>query len=269
MKIFDSHLHYGSPGYLSEKIRNSPLRDKFPSYRTVQFDRMDDYDARLAEHGVEKAVLIPFIYRELNKHEESMLCIERAGKAPDRYYPYALLDEEEPLFAEEYYKEIVGLKEHIVIHETALNHIRKDIFASLQDHGLILLLHTHRENRIEYVSDIVRNFPRLKIQIAHMGRGLPGDIPFMLGVIRSMIPYDNVFFDTSTVRQPEAVTAAASMIGTDRILYGSDFPFYMDRDGTEDIMEAQIQHVMKAGLKDPDLEKIFHGNFERLISFGK
>lgn len=269
MRICDAHLHYGCPKNLMTVVENSALRQQFPSYRTVQFSRMDDYEARLAEHQVEKAVLIPFIFRELDTQRENKLIMDYARRYPGKYYPYALLDDEDPAFAERNFRDIVGLKQHIVLHKTELTAVRKEIFSCLQEHDLILLLHTHSDRRIDYVTEIAENFPRLKIQVAHMGRGKPGDIPFMLHVMEALRPFANVFFDTSTIRQPEVVTKAVDLIGAERILYGSDFPFFMDADGTEDIMEQQLQHILRAGLGARAQEQIFADNFDRLITFGK
>ena len=84
---------------------------------------------------------------------------------------------------------------------------------------------------------------------------------------RPCAPYENVFFDTSTVRQPEVVSKAVNLTGAGRILYGSDFPFFLDR--TEDIMAEQIQHVLRSGLTAEQQELIFSRNFDRLVTFGK
>ena len=267
MRICDAHLHYGRPRVLRTLAEGSGLRDRFPCYRTVQFGPMDDYEARLAEHGVAASALIPFVFRELDRAAENRLVLDYARQHPGRYFPYALLDEDDPSFLEENFRQIVGLKEHIVLHATELTERRKDIFARLEAYGLVMLMHTRADRRVAYVSEIVKNFPRLKIQVAHMGRAKPDDVPFMLQVIEALRPYENVFFDTSTVRQPEVVSKAVNLTGAGRILYGSDFPFFLDR--TEDIMAEQIQHVLRSGLTAEQQELIFSRNFDRLVTFGK
>ena len=157
----------------------------------------------------------------------------------------------------------------MVLHQTVLTDTRKLIFEILQAHGLTLLIHTYADRRIQYVTDIVKNFPRLKIQITHMGRAKPGSIPFMLQVIDSVRSFENVTFDTSTVRESIVVEEAVNRIGAGRILYGSDFPFFMDEKGTEDIMDQQIQHVLRAEITDSEKEQIFCRNFDRWISRGQ
>lgn len=269
MRICDAHLHYGRTGELKPVAENSPLRRQFPCYNIVQFDRMDNYEARFAEHSVEKSVLVPFVFRELDPLWENLMVIDYAKSHPGKYFPYALLDDGDPEFLEQHCGEIVGLKQHIVLHATELTPERKEICARMQEYGLIFLLHTHSDKRIGYVTEIVKNFPRLKVQIAHMGRDKFGSVPFILQALEAMAPFENVFFDTSTVRVPEVVTKAVEMIGPERILYGSDFPFFIDPTGREDIMEEQIRHILRAGLTEAQQEMIFSGNFDRLVTFGK
>lgn len=269
MKICDAHLHYGHGEELKRMAESSALRRQFPCYSMVQFDRMDDYEARFQEHQVERSVLVPFVFREVDKKRENRLCIDYARAHPGKYFPYAILDEADPGLLSRHAGEIVGLKQHIVLHDTALTPARKEICAELQERELIFLLHTHADQRIEYVTELVKNFPRLKIQVAHMGRGKPGDTAFIRQVMEALRPYENVFFDTSTVRQSEMVTMAVNMIGAERLLYGSDFPFFLDEAGKEDIMEEQIRHILRAGLPEAQQELIFSGNFQQLVTFGK
>jgi predicted TIM-barrel fold metal-dependent hydrolase len=246
----------------------SPLREKYPCYKTFQYRMMDDYHQRLKEHNVEKTVVIPSVFREHSKQEENLKNIDFAQKNKDMIFPYALLDEDDVYFVDRYYTEIVGVKEHIVLHRSELSPWKKEIFAQVQEHGLILLLHSEAMRRVEYVKTILKNFPFMKIQVAHMGRAKPGDEAFMIGVLKSLQSYENVYFDTSTIRQPEIVEKAICIVGAQRILYGSDFPFFMDENGTEDIMEEQLQHILKAHITEQQREDIFTRNFNSFIKRG-
>lgn len=268
MRIFDAHLHYGNPLEMRRIADTSPLKEKYPCYRTFQYKMMDDYHQRLKEHNVEKTVVIPSVFREHSKQEESLKCIDFAKKNKDMFFPYALLDEDNISFIDEHYSEIVGVKEHIVLHRSELSPQKIEIFAQIQEHGLILLLHSEAMRRIEYIKAIMKNFPYMKIQVAHMGRGKNADEAFIIEVLENLQTYETVYFDTSTIRQPEIVEKAVSIVGAKRILYGSDFPFFMDEDGTEDIMEEQIQHIIKAHITEQQREDIFSHNFDRFVKRG-
>lgn len=268
MRIIDAHLHYGATERMRQTVLTSALRNTFPCYSIVQFSRMGDYPLRLKEHGIEKTAVVPFVFRELDKTRESQDVLDFSESLPGICYPYGILDEEDTSFLDRNFRRIVGLKEHIVLHKTELTPKRREIFARMEEWGLTLLLHSNSGARIGYIRQIMSEFPRMKVQIAHMGRDKTGSIPFMLEVLEAMRPYENVVFDTSTVRIPEVVAQAVDIVGPDRILYGSDFPFFMDKEGTEDIMEAQILHILRSGIPQHQQELIFSENFERFITFG-
>lgn len=268
MKICDAHLHYGNPYEMKRIADTSPLRETFPCYKTFEYNRMDDYFKRLDEHSVDKTVIVPSVFREQCKHDESLRCITFAERDINRIFPYVLVDETEVDIVDKYYNKIVGVKEHIVLHRSQLSEEKKIIFQQVRDHGLILLLHSEADRRIEYVEEILKNFPGIKIQVAHMGRAKPENREFIINILNAFRKHETVFFDTSTIRQSDMVEEAVRIVGSERILYGSDFPFFMDKDGSEDIMDEQIKHILRANITDKQKEEIFASNFERLVKRG-
>ncbi len=267
MVLRDAHLHFGDPAAMRKIAETSPLAEAFPCYRTVQYGPMADYGALLEKHGVAESVLVPSVFREHDKTEESLRCIAFSKSRPG-LYPYALLDEDNPGFIDGHFRDIVGVKEHIVLHESRLSDAKREIFARMQQHGLTLLLHSQAARRVQYVTAILREFPRMKIQIAHLGRSTPDNLGFMEEMFRAFAPFETVTFDTSTVRDLRAVELAVQIVGAGRILYGSDFPFFMDGEGREDIMEAQVKHVLRADITDGDRQRIFSDNFKYWITKG-
>lgn len=266
MKICDAHLHYGLRPVMEQIVNTSPLAQKFPCYSMTQFDSMDRYEALFAEHDVDCTVLVPFVFREVSIPEENAVVLEFARKDPEHRFPYAILDESDPGFIGRHYRDYVGVKEHIILNESILTDEKRIIFEQVRDHGLTFLLHSQLLRREEYVTQLLKEFPGIKIQIAHMGRGKPGDISVIRQIMEAFRSYENVTFDTSTTREPEVVEWAVDTVGADRILYASDLPFYME-DG-EDIMAAQIRQVLDARISDDQREAIFCKNFHHWIKRG-
>jgi len=261
MLIYDSHIHYGDPELTEIIAAESPLREKFPCYRTFQHWNMTDYPKLLDRAQIEKAALIPFVFAEHDKSFESLRVIKFAGSRPG-LFPYALLDEDNIDFVAKHRSSVAGVKEHIVLHKSELNPKRKEIFAQIKEYGMNLLLHSWSDKRVEYVRAIQDNFPGMKIQVAHLGRDGSGDPKFIYHILESLASFESVFFDTSTVRSSEVLEKAIDIVGSDRILYGSDFPFYMDKEGKEDIIQEQIEHVLRANLSDEVKEKLMYKNFD-------
>jgi predicted TIM-barrel fold metal-dependent hydrolase len=268
MMICDSHAHYGEKELMKAIVDSSPLTKHYLCYQAVQFESMSDYDDYMQKQGQNKIAYIPFVFRELSKLEENRKILDYA-KGREHVYPYVLLDEDNVNFVRDNHQAIVGVKEHFVMHDTALNERRVAIFADIDKYNLNILLHTRGGNvRVEYVQSILELFPNIKVHVAHLGRERPEDVDYIYWLLEQLRPYDNVFFDTSTIRQTQVLEQAVRIVGRERILYGSDFPFYMDGTGQENIVKAQIDHVLNAELTDTDRSYILQKNFEWLITKG-
>lgn len=126
------------------------------------------------------------------------------------------MDEENVNFVKAHHKDIVGVKEHLVMHETALNDKRVAIFEDINKYDLNILLHTRANVRVDYVKSILKLFPYIKIHVAHLGRATADNLQFIYDILESFKPYGNIFFDTSTIRQPEALEYAVRIVGRNR-----------------------------------------------------
>lgn len=114
----------------------------------------------------------------------------------------------------------------------------------------------HHPNRFE---EVVKNYPRLKLVLAHLGMGAEQD------TIRLANKYPNVFTDTSLrlheVGKPGgwSLKETAEMfrrIGVDRVLFASNYPFVSQSDYVE-VME-------KLPLTDDERRQIGFMNFDRV-----
>ncbi|KAG8530390.1 uncharacterized protein KY384_004892 [Bacidia gigantensis] len=138
-----------------------------------------------------------------------------------------------------------------------------------------------------YVSGVFDRFPRLKILIAHAG----ATIPFLAGRISSCIEHERLYHDMDGTRVggPErslqevlttnvwvdavvysasAVQAAADVVGRDRVLFGTDHPFFPPlKAGAEEWMSVKtnVQAVREAFEKAEVVDGILGGNATKLL----
>jgi len=99
---------------------------------------------------------------------------------------------------------------------------------------------------------VISNFPKVNFILAHMGGEMERDTALEMGE-----RYKNIYVDTQ-MQPVEAVREAIIRLGSDRVLYGSDYPF--------GLQEAHISVVNKVAGKDMGLkEKLFYRNAESLI----
>lgn len=118
----------------------------------------------------------------------------------------------------------------------------------------------HHPNRFE---EVVKNYPRLKLVLAHLGMGAEAD------TIRLANKYHNVFTDTSLrlhdVGQPGGWSPkeAAEMfrrIGVDRVLFASNYPFVSQAD--------YVKAFEQLPLTDDERRQIGWQNFDRVYGRG-
>jgi predicted TIM-barrel fold metal-dependent hydrolase len=133
-------------------------------------------------------------------------------------------------------------------------------------HDLIFLTHSSEPVGHEYsgkgsitpniLYSFITAFPNLKIVCAHWGGGLPF-YALMPEVAKAFV---NVFFDTAAtvfLYKPEIFEQVSHIIGSDKILFGTDYPLMH-----QNRVLAQIQ---SSQLPEEDIAKILGANAQKLL----
>jgi uncharacterized protein len=134
-------------------------------------------------------------------------------------------------------------------------------------HGLILLTHASEPVGHRYAGkgsitpdrlySLITVFPDLKLVCAHWGGGLP--FYTLMPEVRKALA--NVFFDTAAtvfLYSPEIFSHVSGIIGSDRILFGTDYPLMHQ--------SRVIDQVRSSSLSGEDQAAILGGNAKRLLS---
>lgn len=109
--------------------------------------------------------------------------------------------------------------------------------------------------------------PRLRMIIGHMGEMLP----FMLGRIEDVLPPERTGLErrvseyllahftlsTSGLMTTPPLLCAMMTFGIDRLMFAVDWPY-----GKNDVA---VERLMRAPLGTPDLERLAHGNTDRVL----
>jgi predicted TIM-barrel fold metal-dependent hydrolase len=133
---------------------------------------------------------------------------------------------------------------------------------------LIFLTHSSEPVGYEYAGkgsitpdilySFITAFPNLKIVCAHWGGGLPF-YALMPEVAKAL---GNVFFDAAAtvfLYKPEIFEQVSHIIGSDKILFGSDYPLMSQ--------SRVIAQVQSARLSGDDKEKILGLNAQKLLYY--
>ncbi|MEA1871779.1 MAG: amidohydrolase family protein [Chloroflexota bacterium] len=134
-------------------------------------------------------------------------------------------------------------------------------------HGLILLTHSSEPVGHQYTGkgsitpdvlySFVLNFPDLKLVCAHWGGGLP----FYALMPEVAAALTNVFFDTAAtifLYRPQIFEQVSHIIGSDKILFGSDYPLISPN--------RIISQMDSLELPKEDKTKILGANARKLLS---
>ncbi len=138
---------------------------------------------------------------------------------------------------------------------------------TMMKYNLILLTHASEPIGHQYFGKgsitpellypFIQAFPELKLVCAHWGGGLPF-YALMPEVAKALA---NVYFDTAAtpfLYQPQIFRHIVEIIGSDKILFGSDYPLMPPR--------RVIDQIEIASLNPQDKTKILGGNARMLLS---
>ena len=173
---------------------------------------------------------------------------------------------------ESWRKNLLGVKLHPAIHRFRLNDKRiYGFYREAQELGMILDFHTgvHGWLLMEYrpllLDDVAYDFPELKIIVEHVGGRNFYDEAMAL-----MLNNKNVYAGISSCLSkethkawylgPKKVEEIATLIGEDRMIYGTDFPY---NNSKRIIMD--IKTIMSLGLTRSAKEKILGENLKRVL----
>jgi len=134
-------------------------------------------------------------------------------------------------------------------------------------HDLIFLTHSSEPVGHEYsgkgsitpdtLYSFITVFPNLKLVCAHWGGGLPF-YALMPEVAKALA---NVFFDTAAtvfLYKPEIFEQMNHVIGSDKILFGSDYPLVSQNRVLAQIQSSQLTEEDKARILGANAQKLLH-----------
>ena len=147
------------------------------------------------------------------------------------------------------------------------NEVMKPLVEAIMQHDLIFLTHASEPVGHEYfgkgtvtaefIYPLILNFPDLKLVCAHWGGGLPF-YALMPEVEKAL---KNVYFDTAAtpfLYKPQIFRHVADIIGSDKILFGSDYPLLSPR--------RIVDQIESLKLSQEDKDNILGGNARKLLS---
>jgi len=257
--FYDSHVHIGKKSFIGKiKDENKDL----PAYRSISDNPWEKYAKLAVKNQIYKALIFPFTLEEVDSMKANDYISQAYEMNQELFIPFYVINERRsPNELER--KTLFGIKEHFYITRGKDINAYFPIYDFLQQTDKFLFIHPHMEERVERIHLIKREFPNLKIILAHSGRKWPftGDdvLDFIIPELRI---YENVYFETSTILDPQVIGKMITEIGSHRVLFGSDYPFEHP-DG--DVYKEELQAIDRLKIPDEYKENIIRNNFKNLF----
>ncbi len=253
MHIIDSHVHIGLKEFCLFSESNFKY-DLFSSYEDV-ISLMNSYD-------IERVIALPIPHYQFDSKKSNDYVLKAYNKYPDRIIPFCRIDEN--LSDNLLYKGYRGVKLHLVYENFDIKNNVKNL-QLIEDLNLPLIVHAKFQDKVSQIKRILDVAPNLTIILAHMGRGhlYTGE-----QVIKNAIGlkiYNNVYFETSTVGDNKSILNCSDIVGVDRIIYGSDYPFGKNFFGNKYDYVSGITMIESIFSKE-DSEKILSLNVKKILN---
>ena len=218
---------------------------------------VEDLLKEMDKNNVEKAIVMPNFNLPHRLWDSNIEMAKSIENISNRLFGFAWLDPRienccdqlDSLVKEFGFK---GLKLHPVLggyyltNKTVLRLIEKAINLEIP-----IMVHTGWGllGSATYVGQLAEKFPKGQFIIAHMID------PECMNVTKRN---DNIFLETSYAQHPRRITQAVNTIGSDRLLYGSDYPLGGG-------IEFEISKIKLAKITNEDKRKILSDNMSRLM----
>lgn len=179
----------------------------------------------------------------------------------------------------------LGLKPYMgmATHIADVNDVRIDDYLPpaqrqlADDMGLIVMLHIpglerlRDPNTIADLKRIRRDYPNIKLVIAHIGRAYT--ITFGKPGLEALADVEGIYYDFSANMNEEVIELALRLIGPEHVCYGSDNPIFLMRgmretDGDRYINFTSEPYPWNTDRKPPEVEaKYTFYIYEELLAF--
>ena len=252
MKIIDSHIHIGL-----EEFCISESSD----FRYNLCSKYEDVILMMDENEVDQAVIVPIPHRDFDAKRTNEYVLEAYQAFPTRFIPFCRIDDN--LENNVNSRGFKGVKLHLLYEDIEIKQIKKEL-QIIEDAGVPLLLHAKFKNKIKQIEEILKYAPNIQLILAHMGRGHLYTGEQVVENAVGLKKYKNVYMDLSTVGDVQAIVNVCEIIGYNRVLFASDYPFGKNYYGKSYEYRADIL-MLKVALTEEQFELVSYRNAHDLF----
>ena len=252
MEIIDAHIHMGLPEFVNKDEPN------------VEYDLCCTYEQAINlmdENNVSRVIALPIPYYQYDVKKSNDYILKAYKEYPERIIPFCRIDDnlEQNLLD----KGFQGVKLHLLYENFNIKSIKKQLMV-IEDACVPIVLHAKFKNKVAQVEEILKYAPNINIILAHMGRGHLYTGEQVIENAMGLKKYPNVYMDTSTVGDIDVIVKCADIIGYDRVLFGSDYPFAKNNPQSKYSYQDEVSALTRV-FDTKQLNMIFKYKIESLM----
>ena len=276
--IIDSHVHLFPKAVVREREKFFKDEPSFELIYSHQKSRLADSENLLnmmdSEH-IDHAFVLGFPWKNINiarMHNDCLL--EMSAKYADRISCFCCVDPSSEGALQEVERGLncgaAGIGE-IAFYDRGFDEevikILAPLMAICREKNTAVILHTNEPvgrlypgkapMTIRQIYDLVSCFNKNKLVLSHLGGGL---CFFHLMKHSAGVGFENVFYDTAAIPflyDPAVYQIAMASAGSDKFIFGSDFPLISPSRYFNDFLKASLPPDLKESLLYKNAKNIF------------
>jgi predicted TIM-barrel fold metal-dependent hydrolase len=262
--IIDSHTHIGLESFLQEDIP-AEKRSR-PAFQDPLENSIAQLIACMDANAVDRAITFGYPLKEIDRVQANAYVLTAYQAHPDRIIPFMLAGDDTGYWLK---RGAMGFKQQNILYAPErFNLIRA--YQVMAEAGVPMLIHFRAGQGYDVAAQvraILAEVPTLKLIVAHMGRHTPNTSDRVESAVQGLRNFPNVVFETSTVRDSAAIARAVDIVGPDRIIFGSDYPFnsYQDRDP----LAEELAVIERTGLTGSIKQQILGTNISAFMGLAE
>jgi len=230
--IIDCHAHCNLPEHvrsIDERAYNHML-STFPSFSLAESKEWHDL---FHANKTIRSLRFPTIFRGIDHRAANLYLLEQSN-AKDRVAIYGLPDDPEYTIKTLKHSRVSALKMYHSYFEPPATEIYqyfpKMILGTAQEQNIPIILHPPREITacLDQILTLTKDFPHLRICLAHLGL-TKSVVSGLKEAFMTIAAHPRIYFDTALIPSAEVVAMALLIVGSERIMYGSDEPLCLIR----------------------------------------
>lgn len=245
-EVNDIHVHVGKSASIN---------------RTISIEEVLPY---VKKYDIKDLVLMP-LEVETEENNLKILKLAKQHKFIHGFYwiQKNIIDENFRILKKELNNGFVGVKFHGAFeHLSVTNDVYRPIMEFLHDNESIVLVHCgrfkdgHPDSITSFIHgiELAKKYSKIRVVLAHMGGN---DTSIVKKAVNAAKGIPNVYFDTSGISTPYRVEYAVEVLGENKVIFGSDYPWgsYL----------GNYYNVEDSILTEKTKIRIFSQNFKDLI----